>query len=173
MFDPERYFKQGLNKTVKLQPGVNFSTQGTPIRLFDVTEIDRWHIGDYNSAEYKIIVDYDYNAKETIQASVTASFPNEVAVSVYGRTNSGNDLVDVIVGVTESYITISLKPKEINQVVLNGAEAYFLATYFENNTITTSRVEESPISGAVGTNINTLDANTISLDSNIVRWDRG
>lgn len=173
MFDPEKYFKQGLNRTVKLQPGVNFSAQGDPIQVFGVTEIDRWYIGDYNSVEYKISIDYDYNAKETLQASVTASFPEDVAISVYGRTNSGNDLVDLIVSVNQSYVTISLVPKVINEISLNGAQAYFVATYFENNTLTTPRVEDSPISGAVAANINTLDANTISLDTNIVRWDRG
>lgn len=173
MFDPEKYFKQGLNKTVKLQPGVNFSTQGEPIQVFGITEIDRWYIGDYNSAEYKIIIDYDYNAKETLQASITASFPQEVSISVYGRTNSGTDLVDVIVEVNQSYVSVSLIPKEVNDISLEGAQAYFIATYFENNTITTSRVENSPISGVTASNINTLDANTISLDTNIVRWDRG
>lgn len=174
MFEPKNYFDKGPSKTVLLKPGVHFSVQGPWTTVNGTTELDRWHLGDFAAVEYTFVADYDFNAKEIIKCLVTAAAPQEISLTIYGRSNVGNSLIDIQATVNSSYVTILAIPKTIAEGTLNGSNVYFDATYFKNNHPLRQRQPDSLVETVgVGEQINTFDSNTVTMDSNTFTFDRG
>jgi rRNA processing protein Gar1 len=173
MFEPKQFFKQGLHNTVEFQPGVNLTSSGPFTNVNGNTEIDRWHLGDFIGAEYTIVADFDYNAKEIIKCIITAAVPGNASVVIYARSNVGASLLDVIANVNDSYVSVQVTPKVSDSgLVYNGTSVFHNCTYFKNNHPVVQRQDESDIETAAGL-VNTFDSNAVTMDSDTVRFDRG
>lgn len=129
MIDLSKYIKKGLRNTLLLANNSHFSYAGRWQEVYTDLAIDRWHMGDFASAEYTITVELGRDKKEVIKCLLTAS-PNEASVVVYGRTSTVSDLVNVTATVTNSYVELILNPKTDAE---KGAKAFFAATYFRSH----------------------------------------
>ena len=129
MIDISRYFTRGLRGTIRALNGANFSYSGPWVQVYNNTEIDRWYVGDFFSAKYKIAIDYDTNNKEILECLLVAG-PNEASVVVYGRANLNNNLIDLSASVNNSYVSLVANP--VNTPGLNsaGCKLMFTADYF-------------------------------------------
>lgn len=130
MIDLSKYFRKGLRNTLTLANNTNFSYAGRWQEVYTDLAIDRWHMGDFASAEYTLTVELGRDKKEVIKCLLTAS-PNEATVVVYGRASTTTDLVSVTASVTNSYVELILNPKTDAE---KGAKAFFAATYFKSHT---------------------------------------
>lgn len=125
------FFLKGLNKTLKLINGTNFSYAGpwAGAPADKPTIIDTWYVGEFMSADYTIVVDQQSNYKEVIKCLVVAS-PQLAAVTVYGRTDLNGALVDVTATVNNSKVSVIVTPIENSKVI-------FSANYYQSiNTVT-------------------------------------
>ena len=91
MFDVSKLFGKGDKNTLLMKNGLNFSYNGPYATVVEGLILDRFHVGTFCSAEYTISIDYDTNNKEIIRALVVGS-PSNSSVTIYGRSNLGNDL---------------------------------------------------------------------------------
>ena len=124
-----KYFKKGLRGTINVYDS-HFSYGSTWQAVESSLPLDRWHQGDFASAEYTISIELGRDKKEIIKCLLTAS-PNEASVVVYGRASTTTDLVNVTAQVTNSYVELMLSPKTDAQ---KGCKASFSATYFKSHT---------------------------------------
>ena len=124
-----KYFKKGLRGTINVYDS-HFSYGSTWQAVESSLPLDRWHQGDFASAEYTISIELGRDKKEIIKCLLTAS-PNEASVVVYGRASTTTDLVSVTAQVTNSYVELILSPKTDAQ---KGCKASFSATYFKSHT---------------------------------------
>ena len=113
-----------------LKGSTHFSYEGLWQNVQQDLAIDRWHMGDFSSAEYTLNVELGKDIKEVIKVLLTAS-PNSASVVVYGRASTTRDLVTITASVTNSYVELILNPKTPAD---KGAKAYFSATYFRSHT---------------------------------------
>ena len=128
--DLTKFLKRGLKNTILLRSGTHFSHEGHWQEVYSDLAIDRWHMGDFSSAEYTLNIELGRDIKEIIKVLLTAS-PNDCSVVVYGRASTSRDLVNVTARVTNSYVELLLNPKTESD---KGAKAYFSATYFRSHT---------------------------------------
>tara|TARA_B100001113_G_C20768592_1_gene474196 strand:+ start:24 stop:410 length:387 start_codon:yes stop_codon:yes gene_type:complete len=124
-----KYLKKGLRGTINVYDS-HFSYGSTWQAVESSLPLDRWHQGDFASAEYTISIELGRDKKEIIKCLLTAS-PNEASVVVYGRASTTTDLVNVTAQVTNSYVELLLSPKTDAQ---KGCKASFSATYFKSHT---------------------------------------
>ena len=124
-----KYLKKGLRGTINVYDS-HFSYGSTWQAVESSLPLDRWHQGDFASAEYTISIELGRDKKEIIKRLLTAS-PNEASVVVYGRASTTTDLVNVTAQVTNSYVELLLSPKTDAQ---KGCKASFSATYFKSHT---------------------------------------
>ena len=124
-----KYLKKGLRGTINVYDN-HFSYGSTWQAVESSLPLDRWHQGDFASAEYTISIELGRDKKEIIKCLLTAS-PNEASVVVYGRASTTTDLVNVTAQVTNSYVELMLSPKTDAQ---KGCKASFSATYFKSHT---------------------------------------
>ena len=124
-----KYLKKGLRGTINVYDS-HFSYGSTWQAVESSLPLDRWHQGDFASAEYTISIELGKDKKEIIKCLLTAS-PNEASVVVYGRASTTTDLVNVTAQVTNSYVELMLSPKTDAQ---KGCKASFSATYFKSHT---------------------------------------
>jgi hypothetical protein len=130
MFDVSRFFAKGDKNTLLMKNGLNFSHNGPYLLVEEGLILDQWHVNTFNSAEYTISVDYDTNNKEIIKILVAAS-PNQSSLSIYGRANLGNDLIEIASAVNNSYVQLIINPAEKSQTEkYTGSKIIFGATYF-------------------------------------------
>jgi len=127
MFNISNYFTRGLRNTVLAKPGLNFSYKGPWTQIYNGEAIDRWYIGDFSSAEYTITVDLDPTNREILKCLVAGS-PNDASINVYGRSTTGEPIVNVSATVNGSFVEVVLTPKDDSK---KGAKAAFQATYYE------------------------------------------
>ena len=104
-----KYLKKGLRGTINVYDS-HFSYGSTWQAVESSLPLDRWHQGDFASAEYTISIELGRDKKEIIKCLLTAS-PNEASVVVYGRASTTTDLVNVTAQVTNSYVELMLSPK--------------------------------------------------------------
>lgn len=124
------FFLKGLNKTLKLINGTNFSYAGPWITVYPGTVIDSWYVGDFMSADYTIAIDKDSNSKEIIKCLVVAS-PQTAAVTVYGQTYIDGNLVNLTATVNNSKVFLIADP------VTTPCRLIFSANYYQSlNTVT-------------------------------------
>jgi hypothetical protein len=136
MLNFAKFFLQGIKNTLRVQNGVNFAYKGPWVSVFPNTVIDEWYMGDFMAAEYTIVVDVGNFRKEIIKALVVAG-PETANVTVYGRTNLGENLIDLAVAVNTSRVQLIINPANSvsdssydDSAILLGAKAIFSATYY-------------------------------------------
>jgi hypothetical protein len=136
MLNFARYFLQGLKNTLRVQNGVNFSYKGPWVTVISDTVLDEWYVGDFMAADYTISVDVGNSRKEMIKCMVVAG-PNQADLTVYGRTNTNENLIDISASVTASKVSLRVGPASSpdgstydNSSLLIGSKVIFSATYY-------------------------------------------
>jgi hypothetical protein len=120
------YFSQGPNSTLRIKSGTAWSHKGQWVQVFTNTEIDKWYVGDFSSADYTITIEYNSNIKETLKILLTAS-PNTVNILNYGRVGTATNIATFSVLVNNSYVTLLATASSEFQ----GAKLIFRANYTE------------------------------------------
>lgn len=118
------FLQKGLQKTLKLVNGTQFSYAGPWANIIEQQAIDTWYVGDFMSVDYTISVDKNTYDKEIIKCLVVAG-PETAAVTVYGRTSLTTSLVDVQVTVDNSKVKLWLTP------VSGPCKVIFSANYYQ------------------------------------------
>jgi hypothetical protein len=119
-----QFFLKGLNKTLKLINGTNFSYAGPWTTVYTSgTVVDTWYVGDFMSADYTISVDKNSGSKEIIKCLVVAS-PQTAAVTIYGRTDTDGSLVNLTATVTDSRLSLIARSIE-GQCKLISSVTYY------------------------------------------------
>ena len=173
MLPLDRYFTTGPRQTVQLSPGVNLSVQGPWTEIYGQTEIDRFEIGEFSGAEYTIVADFDYNAKEIIKCLVIGA-GTEASVVPYARASAGVDIIDLTAEINDSHVILYATPKITDDdVPLDGASVFFSATYFKNNHPLYRRQEQIAVEEEITTAANTFDTVALTFDGISVTFDRG
>ena len=100
------------------------------------TVLDEWYVGDFMAADYTIAVDVGNSRKEMIKCMVVAG-PNQADLTVYGRTNTNENLIDISATVTASKLSLIVGPASSpdgstydNSSLLVGSKVIFSATYY-------------------------------------------
>jgi hypothetical protein len=120
-----QFFLKGLNKTLKLINGTNFSYAGPWTTVHTTgTVIDTWYVGDFMTADYTISVDQGSSSKEIIKCLVAAS-PQNATVTIYGRTNLVSSLINLTATVNNSRITL------IARSVTGECKVIYSANYYQ------------------------------------------
>ena len=125
------YFMQGLRGTLRLLNGVNFSYKGPWVQVYPDTVVDQWYAGEFMSAEYTISVDYNTFNKEIVKCLVVAA-PGTAELTVYGRSNLGNNLVELSATVDNSKVTLIANPATSldGSTIYTGGKLIFSANYY-------------------------------------------
>lgn len=126
----DKFLKTGLKNTLLLKNDTQLSRNGPWVAIPQETEIDRFFLGDFNSAEYCLSIDYNTEHKEIIKCLVVASL-SKASLVVYGRANLGENLISLAANVTDSYVSIKAIPSdgfENSKVQLN-------VFYFQNQNL--------------------------------------
>ena len=136
MINFAKFFFQGVKNTLRVQNGVNLAYKGPWVSVFPDTVLDEWYVGDFMAAEYTVVVDVGNFRKEMIKAIVVAG-PDNAGVTVLGRTNLGENLIDLTVTINDSKLQLIMNPASSptdstydNSTLLLGAKAIFSATYY-------------------------------------------
>jgi len=127
------FFSKGDKNTINMRQGANFSYSGPWVKLVPLpstTKLDEFFLGQFAAAEYTIVADYDFNNRETVKCLVTAG-QNEADVTIYGRSNLGQRIIDIDVEVNNSSVKVSVKPQNDDSTDMSGAKVFFAATYFK------------------------------------------
>ena len=130
-FDITKYFRRGQNSTIEFRNGTNLSYAGPSYSLVEAgTELDRWYVGSYFGVEYTIACDVNSERKEVIKAMATAS-TSKANIVVYGRSNLGDDLLQLEVEVTDSYFKLMAYPRvQDDSTAIAGAKVIYSANYY-------------------------------------------
>ena len=145
-FDITKYFRRGQNSTIEFRNGTNLSYAGPSYTLVESgTELDRWYVGSYFGVEYTIACDVNSERKEVIKAMATAS-TSEANIVVYGRSNLGDDLLQLEVEVTDSYFKLMAYPRvQDDSTAIAGAKVIYSANYYAT--------QNEPTATLLGSNI--------------------
>ena len=127
MLNLTQYFIPGPQGTLALKAGTNFSYKGDHLQVYTNTEIDRWFVGAFTSANYFITVEFDSNQKESLQVLVVAR-PDHASFTVYGRTSVDDQLITVTAEVNNSWLSLKASPAN---AAYAGARISLFATYSE------------------------------------------
>lgn len=131
------FFKQSPQNKLSLKNNTQLAYKGSWIQVYPDTEIDRWYVGDYSSANYTITVEFDSNKKEVLQVLVVAR-PDQASITVFGRTSIDDSLVNITATVNDSYVSIIANATDTSFL---GSKLIFYAMYAE--TITPLSVPEA------------------------------
>ena len=119
MFDIGKFFGKGLKNTVLMKNGTNLSYHGPWKKITEDTLIDRWLVGDFCAAEYTIVAD-----------------PSTAELVVYGRSNLGNQIIDLTATVNDSYVNIICNAKALDDSAPGrGAKVVFSANYYQTQNV--------------------------------------
>lgn len=128
-----KYFATGLRNTLRVLNGVNFSYKGPWVQVYPDTVVDEWYVGEFASAEYTISIDYNSFEREIIKCLVVAG-PSTANVVIYGRSNLGNNLIDLTATVDNSKVTLKADPAVTvdGSTLFIGSKLIFSANYYYN-----------------------------------------
>ena len=136
MLNFAKFFFRGIKNTLRVQNGVNFSYKGPWKTVISDTAIDEWYLGDFMAAEYTLVVDVGNTKKEMIKCLVVAG-PDQVNLTVYGRTSLNENLIDLRAEVNQSKVTLYAQPANSpdgstydNSSLLVGSKVIFSANYY-------------------------------------------
>ena len=130
-FDISKFLRRGQNNTVEFRDGANLSYAGPSATLVEAgTEIDRWYVGSYFGVEYTIACDVNSARKEIIKCLCTAS-TSTANIVIYGRSNLGDDLLQLEVEVTDAYFKLMAYPRiQDDSTAIAGAKIIHSANYY-------------------------------------------
>ena len=133
----KNYLTNGLKNTLLFRNNAGISHNGPWKQVYTDTLLDRWHVGDFSSAEYTISADFDVNNKEIIKVLITASRDRAKAV-VYARNNTLVNILTVSVTVNDSYVDVILNPiidlEASPAIDFSGTKVIYTAQYFHAQT---------------------------------------
>ncbi len=127
------FFSKGDKNTINMKQGANFSYSGPWVKLVALpleTRLDRFYLGQFASAEYTIVADYDFNNRETVKVMVVAG-QNTADSTIFARSHLGQPILDVGVRVNNSYVDVYIKPQQEDSTDMSGAKVFFSATYYK------------------------------------------
>ena len=127
MFSLAKFFNKGLKDSVLFLSNGAMSHNGPWKQVYTNTLLDRFHVGDFSSAEYTISVDYDKDKKEILKVLVTASL-DEASIIIYAKNNLGTNLVNITATVNNSYVDIIANPTASNE----GSKIIYTVQYYQN-----------------------------------------
>jgi hypothetical protein len=119
-----QYFLQGLKGTLRFNNGKNLSYKGPWVQVFPDTVIDEFFVGDFMAAEYTVCVDAGNNLREIIKCLVVSS-PENANLTIYGRTNLGEDLVSLSASVDAAKVSLLANPMTDATVKLIFSSNYY------------------------------------------------
>ena len=162
-------FTSGANNTVMLMPGKNLSYQSTGVVIYTHTEVDRWHIGDFVSADYIINAEFGGNERETIHATVVA-MPGQTSITIFGRTNLSRPLINLRADATNSYAQLIIEPASLD---VQGSIVSFFANYAKSSRPLTTqnfiaKANAASWSSATAATSLTIHIPTANLSGNIL-----
>ena len=130
-FDISKFLRRGQNNTVEFRDGANLAYAGPSATLVEAgTEIDRWYVGSYFGVEYTIACDVNSARKEIIKCLCTAS-TSTANIVIYGRSNLGDDLLQLEVEVTDAYFKLMAYPRiQDDSSAIVGAKIIHSANYY-------------------------------------------
>ena len=155
-----QFFLKGLNKTLKLINGTNFSYAGPWTTVYTSgTVIDTWYVGDFMSADYTISVDKNSGSKEIIKCLVVAS-PQLAAVTIYGRTDTNGSLINLTVNVANSRVSLIARSIEGQCRLISSASYY--------QTISTLVPAVAPTAPAIPTYLVASNVSSVSEGGTVI-----
>jgi plastocyanin len=120
-----QFFLKGLNKTLKLINGTNFSYAGPWTTVYTTgTVIDTWYVGDFMTADYTISVDQGSSSKEIVKCLVAGTTQN-ASVTVYGRTNLAGNLINLTATVNNSRVSL------IARAITGDCKVIYSVNYYQ------------------------------------------
>jgi hypothetical protein len=125
------FFSKNVKNTLLLKNGTNIAHKGPWVLVYPDTVVDEWYVGDFMSAEYTISVDFGNTEKEIIKCLLVAG-PDSAAVTVFGRSNLTNNLIDITATVSSSKVSLIVNPA-VNQdgsTLFVGSKLIYSATYY-------------------------------------------
>lgn len=126
--DVGSFLGKGLKNTLLVKSNGGFSHNG-PWQLVNTnTVLDRWHIGDFSSAEYTISVDLDSNNKEILKCLVVAN-KSSAKIQIYSRVSTNTQLVDLSALINDSYVDVLINPNTDKKA---GSKYIYTVQYFQN-----------------------------------------
>jgi len=146
MLNFTNFFKQSPQNKLSLKNNTQLAYKGSWVQIYPDTEIDRWYVGDYSSANYTITAEFDSNKKEVLQVLVVAR-PDQATVTVYGRTSIDDSLINISASVNNSYVSIIVN---VTDTTFLGTKVIFFANYAETITPLAVAQETSFIDSSLG-----------------------
>ena len=131
MFNILKFFSQGRKDSILFKNNGAVSHNGPWKQIYTDTLLDRWHVGEFSSAEYTISVDLDNNDKELVKCLITAGL-DIASVIVYARSNLGRNLVEITAEVNDSYVNVILNPAAEDSISTDGSKVIYTVQYFQN-----------------------------------------
>ena len=133
----KKYLTDGLKNTILFRNNTGISYNGPWKQVYTNTLLDRWHVGDFSTAEYTISADFDTNNKEIVKLLITAT-RDKASIVEYARNNTLNDMISISATVNDSYVDIILNPiidqAADPQLDFTGVKVIYSAQYFHTQT---------------------------------------
>jgi len=130
MFDVSRFFGKGERNTLLLKNGLNFSYNGPYLVVeervsFRPMAREYIHVCRiYNQCRLR------YKQQRILKVLVAAS-PNQSSLTIYGRSNLGNNLIKLNSTVDNSLVKVTVEPADKSQTEkYTGSKVIFGASYF-------------------------------------------
>lgn len=147
-----RFFKIGFHNTLKIWNSRSFKS--STVYVYQNTVVDSWHIGEFSSARYNIVVEHGKNDIENVSVDVVARV-NQASLTVYGRNNFGKDLIRFTATVDSGKVTLIANPYYENDEItpLSGIKLIYEVSYSERIApaeIPTISGESSSLGGQLG-----------------------
>jgi hypothetical protein len=146
MLNFTNFFKQSPQNKLSLKNNTQLAYKGSWVQIYPDTEIDRWYVGDYSSANYTITAEFDSNKKEVLQVLVVGR-PDQATVTVYGRTSIDDSLINISAAVNNSYVSIIVN---VTDTAFLGTKVIFFANYAETITPLSVAQDTSFIDSSLG-----------------------
>jgi hypothetical protein len=94
MFNITKFFSVAANGALLSKNNGAVAHNGPWKQAYPNTVLDRWHVGDFSTAEYTISVDYNMGNREIVKCTIVANVQT-ASVVIYARNNLGNDLITI------------------------------------------------------------------------------
>jgi hypothetical protein len=127
----DKYLQVGRKNTISLKNDTQLSRTGPWVAIPQETEFDRFYLGDFTAAEYTIFIDLNTTQKEIIKVLVVASL-DKATLSIFGRSNLGNDIVNLSATVNDSYVSLKATPTSDDN---KNSKLVYNAFYFQNQNL--------------------------------------
>jgi hypothetical protein len=131
MFNILKFFSHGRKDSILFKNNGSISHNGPWKQVYPNTLLDRWHVGEFSSAEYTISIDLDNNDRELIKCLVTAGL-DLASVVVYARSRLSRNLIEITATVNDSYVDIFLNPAADDSTPTSGAKVIYTVQYFQS-----------------------------------------